>query len=113
MLINVEEGEYTHDNGPFGHHGARMGNGFIDTWGLGPLLLRYRGKTWRFEHSNMFGPAMLTVDGNISDRQPVSESHPFWAAFSAWQASGMRHRPIRNRRGRLKYYLCWANGGKA
>ncbi len=100
---------------PFGHHGARTQSAFIDSFGRGPLLLRYDGQDWWFEFSKMFGPQLLRKsDLEPCVRQPTSDNHPFWPAFLAWQKGGYRHRPVfssgrgKNRVRRLRFYICFA-----
>lgn len=102
---------------PFGHHPNFIGGAFIDTWGRGPLLLRYAGREWWFEFSDMFGPTLLRkTDLEPARRQPVCENDPFWAAFKAWTDAGRRHRPILSKRSvgdgrprQVKFYLCYAS----
>ena len=106
--------------GAFGHHAASIGGAHIDSWGRGPLLLRYGGREWWFEFSEMFGPQLLRkTDLEPARRQPVREDDPFWAAFLAWDRSGRRHRPIWSKRSRIggkprhiKFYLCHADRGE-
>jgi hypothetical protein len=78
----------------------------MDSWGRGPLVLRHKGKVWRFEFSDMFGPVLLTQKDDPSDRQPDREDHPFRDAFQPWFAAGKKHRAVRTKRGRLRFYLC-------
>lgn len=90
----------------FGHHAVNGSDYFLDAWGDGPMLIRWRGKEWRFEFSEMFGPSLLTKDGEISARQPTREDHPFWLPFQRWMNSGRRCRAVRSRSGRLRFWLC-------
>jgi len=98
----------------FGHT-AINGPGFhMDIWGKGPLLIRHKGRKWLFEFSEMFGPSLLRRDGwTVSDRQPLTETHPFWAAFEAWRKGGMRHRAVKDKRGKLRLYVCHVPMGDA
>ena len=101
----------------FGHHSVNMGNAHLDCWGRGPLLLRYGGREWWFEFSDMFGPLLLRkADLEPRAAQPNDPHHPFWAAFNAWTRAGRRHRPIWTKRSRIsgqppriKFYLCHAD----
>ncbi|MBN9890090.1 hypothetical protein [Salipiger abyssi] len=99
----------------FGQHAANIGGAHIDCWGRGPLLLRFGGKEWWFEHSDMFGPLLLRKsDLEPMPGQPTSDTHPFWPAFTAWQRGGYRHRPVYTRgskvtgKRRLRFYICHA-----
>tara|TARA_Y100000310_G_scaffold324866_1_gene387309 strand:+ start:4266 stop:4610 length:345 start_codon:yes stop_codon:yes gene_type:complete len=104
----------------FGHRGV-YGNGvFLDAWGHGPLLMRYKGREWWFEFSDMFGPVLLRKsDKEPSARQPVSETDPFWEPFQLWFAAGRKTRPIRDkrttgdlRRAFVRYRLCHVPRGE-
>lgn len=72
----------------FGHFGCIVpfnGGGIcIDAWGAGPFEIGDGRRSWRFEFSDRFGPLLVDEDGEPLDDQPVSESDPFWAPFSAW-----------------------------
>jgi len=80
----------------FGHHattGKVDGLGFhLDSWGSGPFYIRVNGKRYAFEDSDMFGPVLLNKDGSISERQPISERHPFWLGYQPWRNGGRRVR---------------------
>ena len=93
----------------FGHSSA-SGPGFhLDAWGDGPMVLRYRGKVWRFEFSEMFGPSLLTKENEVAVRQPMREDHPFWEAFNAWMNAGKKCRAVRKKRGKkLLHFHCHA-----
>lgn len=94
---------------PFGHHSAHTSGAFIDAWGRGPMLVRFQGKEWWFEFSQMFGPQLLRkTDLEPLASQPDSAAHPFWKAFSAWDKAGRKHRAVRTKAGKLKFYLCHA-----
>lgn len=93
-----------------GHSFAQISGAFMDAWGDGPLLIRDGKRRWYFEFSEMFGPVWLTRKGrhfDVSDKQPVSESDPFWSPFSRWMSADRKCRPITTRRGRLIVYLCY------
>lgn len=104
----------------FGHQPVNMGGAHLDAWGRGPLLLRYGGREWWFEFSDMFGPLLLRKsDLEPAQRQPVRDDDPFWEAFKAWTRAGRRHRPIWSKRSRtkgqprrVKFYLCHADRGE-
>ena len=97
----------------FGHHAINIAGAHIDAWGRGPLLLRYGGREWWFEFSEMFGPILLRkTDLEPAAGQPVDENDPFWAAFNAWTRAGRKHRAVRSKHGRLKFYLCHADRGE-
>jgi hypothetical protein len=72
------------------------------------MVVRFAGREWGFEHSDRFGPSLLTKENEIAHRQPVAEAHPFWDAFEAWRLAGMKSRAVKTKRGRLKFYLCHA-----
>lgn len=104
----------------FGHHAVNVGGVHFDSWGRGPLLLRYGGREWWFEFSDMFGPTLLRkTDLEPAQGQPEHDYHPFWPAFDAWTRAGRRHRPIWSKRRRIsgqprrvKFYLCYADRGE-
>lgn len=75
----------------FGHNFASGPGFFIDSWGRGPLVIENRGKSFRFEFSEQFGPTRLRPDGEIDERFPFfGQRSPFWEAFTAWRKGGMR-----------------------
>lgn len=82
----------------------------LDSWGRGPLMLRDGKRVWWFEFSDMFGPLLLQAKPPHEplNNQPCAEDHPFWAPFNRWMRAGKRHRPIKTKRGRLRFYLCYA-----
>lgn len=91
----------------FGHHAAHAFGVHIDGWGDGPLLIRDGRRRWWFEFSDMFGPTLLRkTDKEPADRQPTREDDPFWRPFCGWMAGGKRCRAIRDKRGRVKFWLC-------
>lgn len=90
----------------FGHHAAGSAGCFVDRWGDGPIVIRWQGKEWRFEFSEMFGPALLTKQNEVAKSQPISEDHPFWEPFNRWMKAGRKCRAVRTKRGnRLRYWL--------
>ena len=74
----------------FGHVG-RTGAGFcVDTWGVGPFLIEAGGKTFRFEDSDRFGPALCKQNGDLLANPYPPERSPFWKAHTAWVRQGRR-----------------------
>ncbi|MCV6826042.1 MULTISPECIES: hypothetical protein [Halocynthiibacter] len=80
----------------FGHKAIKgVINGrpfFSDGWGEGPFAIRVKGKRYTFEDSDLFGPALLNKGGSISERQPISERHPFWLGYVMWRKGGRKTR---------------------
>lgn len=74
----------------FGHI-ATSGAGFrVDTWGAGPFVIEAGGKSFRFEDSDRFGPALLKPDGELRADPWPPERSPFWMAHRAWVKQGRR-----------------------
>jgi hypothetical protein len=74
----------------FGHIAYR-GPGFrVDTWGAGPFVIKAGGKSWRFEDSDRFGPALCRKNGDLLANPYPPERSPFWAAHLAWVRQGRR-----------------------
>lgn len=74
----------------FGHvYGG--GNGFrFDRWGVGPFTIAADGKSFRFEDSDRFGPALINSKGDpLKNRWPPERS-PFWRAHRIWVRQGRR-----------------------
>lgn len=63
----------------------------MDAWGAGPFVIRdERGKPWRFEDSDRFGPSIVRwKTGEISNEQP-GERSKFWRAHRIWVRQGRR-----------------------
>lgn len=74
----------------FGHV-AIAGEGFhADGWGTGNYVITAEdGKTYRFEDSDMFGPALVDDRGDILKKQP-GERSLFWRAHRIWKRQGRR-----------------------
>jgi len=90
-----------------GHVAARSSGVFSDYFGDGPLLIRSGRRRWFFEFSEMFGPTLLRAsDMEPARTQPLSDRDPFWPPFSAWMKSGRRIRPVRDKRGLVRFRLC-------
>lgn len=91
----------------FGHAYSSGFGVFIDSWGSGPLLIRYGERKWFFEFSDMFGPLLLSAKSKEPlDRQPTSDTDPFWDPFNRWMMAGKKCRAVRNSRGRVIFFLC-------
>lgn len=61
----------------FGHE-VICGRGLhIDIWGAGPFTITAAGKTYRFEDSDRFGPALVRADGELRANPP---KHDYWGA---------------------------------
>ena len=74
----------------FGHVTYR-GNGFIgDSWGVGPFVISVAGKSYRFEDSDRFGPALLKKNGELRENPYPAERSPFWRAHRIWVRQGRR-----------------------
>ncbi len=74
----------------FGHNYGRIpGFGRWDSWGAGPFVLEHKGKSWRFEDSDQFGPSLVRKDGEVASRQP-GEKSLFWALHRAWVRCGRK-----------------------
>ena len=78
----------------FGHNFASCGTTFIDAWGEGPFTMRVGKRRYYFTDSDMFGPLLESKSGRVLDRQPVAESHPFWAAYHMWRSGGRKGKKI-------------------
>lgn len=73
----------------FGHIHSRGGGAFIDAWGRGPFLIVVKDKTYRFEDSDVFGPARLNASGDPSAVNFGAKS-PFWEAHRLWRSQGRK-----------------------
>ena len=74
----------------FGHTAVRFNGGFLDSWGAGPYTIRAGKRRYYFTDSDMFGPLLESKDGRVLDRQPISETHPFWAPYHMWRKFGRK-----------------------
>lgn len=61
---------------------------FVDGWGSGPFVIEVDGKSFRFEDSDRFGPALVTRRGDICANPWPAERSPFWYAHYAWRCQG-------------------------
>lgn len=79
------------DETEFGHVGFISQNVCIDSWGVGPfLIVAEDGKSYRFEDSDRFGPALVKKNGDpLANPWPNSRS-PFWRAHRIWKKQGRR-----------------------
>ena len=75
----------------FGHEFSN-GNGIcIDAWGVGPFVIIDRnGKSYRFEDSDRFGPALCKANGELFANPYPGERSPFWRAHFLWRKQGRR-----------------------
>ena len=78
----------------FGHSSESFYGGFIDSWGAGPYTLRVGSRRYYFTDSDMFGPLIENKHGKVLDNQPVSERHPFWAAYLMWRNGGRQGKKV-------------------
>lgn len=62
----------------------------VDTWGSGPFLIRVGIKSFRFEDSDRFGPALVNQDNSIRANPWPGERSPFWRAHRLWVRQGRR-----------------------
>lgn len=74
----------------FGHNVWSGLGVYIDGWGAGPFAIKVRGRIYRFEDSDRFGPALLRKDGELRVNHCPAENHPFWNAYKAWVKQGRR-----------------------
>jgi len=73
----------------FGHNYSHGPGVFIDGWGSGPFEITVKGKVYRFEDSDMFGPARLNKDDDPHSVNFGARS-PFWRAHSLWKSQGRK-----------------------
>lgn len=75
----------------FGHEFSNGGGMCIDTWGVGPFVIKGEQKgLWRFEDSDRFGPALIGKDGDLLKNPYPGERSPFWRAHTLWVRQGRR-----------------------
>lgn len=75
----------------FGHNAAIIpGVARIDSWGVGPFVIEAAGKSFRFEDSDRFGPALVNKRGDPLAKPYPSERSPFWRAHRIWKRQGRR-----------------------
>lgn len=75
----------------FGHKGSIItGLGCFDSWGAGPFVIEAKGKSFRFEDSDRFGPSIIKKNGDPIANPWPSERSPFWRAHSLWARQGRR-----------------------
>ncbi len=77
-------------SGEFGHASGICGGVCFDGWGAGPFSIQIGDKTYRFEDSERFGPALLRKNGELLDNPYPGERSPFWKAHRAWLKQGRR-----------------------
>lgn len=76
--------------GDFGHVGIVGAGWCVDSWGAGPFVIDAKGKRYRFEDSDMFGPALVDRRGDPLKNPWPNERSPFWTAHAAWRKAGRR-----------------------
>jgi hypothetical protein len=74
----------------FGHTGIITPDICIDMWGAGPFLIEAGGKTFRFEDSDRFGPALVKKNGDPLANPWPGEFSAFWRAHRIWRRQGRR-----------------------
>lgn len=74
----------------FGHTGIISPNVCIDAWGIGPFVIAAGGKSYRFEDSDRFGPALVNKRGDPLKNPWPPERCPFWRAHRIWKRQGRR-----------------------
>jgi hypothetical protein len=74
----------------FGHTGIIGTDICIDIWGTGPFVIVVNGKSYRFEDSDRFGPALVNRRGDPLANPWPSERSPFWRAHRIWLRQGRR-----------------------
>lgn len=62
----------------------------IDCWGAGPFVIVASGKSYRFEDSDRFGPALIRLNGDLTANPYPPERSPFWRAHCIWSVQGRR-----------------------
>jgi hypothetical protein len=74
----------------FGHVFDAVDGFHIDTFGVGPFVIEAGGRHWRFEDSDMFGPALCKLNGELRSNPYPPETSPFWRAHFLWRKQGRR-----------------------
>ena len=62
----------------------------MDSWGAGPFTIAHRNKSWRFEDSDQFGPALICKNGELRKNPYPDEFSPFWHVHHLWVKQGRR-----------------------
>lgn len=62
----------------------------IDSWGIGPFVIAIEGKSYRFEDSDRFGPALVKRNRDPIANPWPSPRCPFWRAHRIWKLQGRR-----------------------
>lgn len=78
------------DEPEFGHFYAGGKGLRIDYWGAGPFTIEAEGKSFRFEDSDRFGPALVDRHGDPIKNPWPSPRSPFWRAHRIWVRQGRR-----------------------
>jgi hypothetical protein len=74
----------------FGHFGHIGGGLCIDAWGAGPFVIEAAGKSYRFEDSDRFGPALISKRGDVLRNPYPPQKSPFWRAHFLWVKQGRK-----------------------
>jgi len=74
----------------FGHEAGSVAGWRIDAWGAGPFEITARGKAFRFEDSDRFGPHLVKADGELRENPWPGGRSPFWMAHRCWVRQGRR-----------------------
>lgn len=74
----------------FGHDAIVSKDFCIDAWGVGPFVIEVGGKSYRFEDSDRFGPALIKENGDPLTNPWPPERCPFWRAHRLWRRQGRR-----------------------
>lgn len=74
----------------FGHISSRVWGAIIDVWGVGPFIIVVDEKSYTFEDSDRFGPALLKKNGTIRNNPYPPEKSPFWRAHFLWRRQGRK-----------------------
>jgi hypothetical protein len=75
----------------FGHWHVTTADLCVDAWGTGPfLIVAGDGKSYRFEDSDLFGPALIKKNGDPLASPWPPERCAFWRAHKIWRRQGRR-----------------------
>jgi hypothetical protein len=76
-------------HGESGHEFGRVGNGFIDAWGVRRFFISDGTRVYHFTFSDMMGPHFENVKGREQPYPP--ESAKIWRPFHLWLEQGKRY----------------------
>lgn len=74
----------------FGHFASGGGGTYFDAWGAGPFSIEVNDKSYLFEDSDRFGPALLNQNGELKKNPYPGQRSPFWRGHFAWVKQGRR-----------------------